>query len=236
MRIDSVELSGGVLVGHTDMQDEVLGFLSGSYVWLFPKNNAFLYPHDALETHLSEYFKRIDTVKVSLKNLRTLSVVITERKPEALWCGTEGSEHCYFMDNHSTIFAESPSFSGDAYFKYYGDLAVEGVNGPLGGQYIASSTQFAELHLFVENIRTLGLRPEYLAASNTGTTTPVEQFTLMVSNGGKIYFDRREPLEQLFENLKALLRTPALADAWGRVEYIDLRYGNKVYYKLKIIH
>jgi cell division septal protein FtsQ len=234
MTITQVELSGGVLITQDEMQKNVLEILQGSYGWLFPKRNAFVYPHTALVHQLKDRFKRIDTVEVSLKNLRTLSVVITERKPLALWCGENSGSAvaCYFMDDNGTVFAESPLFSGDAYFKYYGPLAFS-TDTIVGSQYLASSTDFSKLNTFVEHIRALDLRPEYLGFANVATTTQGE-YVLALSSGGNIYFDWREPLDRTLENLKALLRTPALqAVPREKIEYIDLRFGNKVYYKLK---
>lgn len=238
IRISKVELSGGVLVTQGDVNSATLSYISGSYLWLFPKNNAFLYPHNGLEKYLKETFKRIDTVNAHLKDFKTLTIDITERKPVATWCDVppnttpiENSivpeEHCYFIDQNSTIFAEAPEFSGDAYFKYYG--AVSGET-PIGKEYIASSTEFGEISDFVAKTKLLSLKPLYLIAKDDGG------FSLFIAGGGEIMFDMREPLSLAGQNLEVLLRTPALAtSSTGNlpIDYIDLRYGNKLFYKLK---
>ncbi|MES2213704.1 MAG: hypothetical protein V4473_02625 [Patescibacteria group bacterium] len=233
LRISEVELSGGVLVTQQEVSTEVIQFISGSYIWVFPKNNALLYPQKKLEKYLKDHFKRIDTIHVDTKNLHTMSVEISERKSEALWCGgvpgeTEGEQgQCYFMDANSTIFAEAPQFSGDAYFKYYGLVTTDS---PIGLEYMATSTDFAELSNFVQNARRLQIKPEYVVAKDTG------EFTLVLAGGGKIYFDNKEPLTKVADNLEALLRTPALVPSTNAdlpIDYIDLRFGNKLFYKLK---
>ncbi len=246
LRVSRVELSGGVLVAQADVEAETLNFLSGSYLWLFPKNNIFLYPHGALERDLQEHFKRIDTITVGRgADFHTLVVTVTERKPVALWCDTvpgavalatstnsTQSAQCYFMDDQSTIFAVSPDFSGDAYFKYYGDISTTSPisANPIGAQYIASSTLFAELSQFVDFTTKLGLHPQYIVENDS------DDFALAIAGGGHIYFDTDEPFTQITGNLQALLaRTPALMPSPTRnlpVEYIDLRYGNKLFYKL----
>ena len=238
IRISKVELSGGTLVTEVDVQHSVLNILEGSYFWLFPKNNAFLYPRNDLIKNLKNEFKRIDTVNVHLKNFHTLAIDITERKPEALWCDDVSSsqtgmedgslvEHCYFMDINSSIFAEAPKFSGDAYFKYYG--LISGDN-PIGNYYISSTTLFGEIISFVETTRRLGVKPLYIVAKDDG------DFSLVLHGGGQIYFDTKETLSKVGSNLEALLRTPALKVSSGQdlpVQYIDLRFGNKLFYKLK---
>ena len=233
LRISKVELMGGVLVTQTDIQTEVLSFLRGSYLWLFPKDNAFLYAHDKLENDLKEIFKRIDTIDVKRTGLTALVVNITERKPQALWCSSADeaniTKQCFFMDSNGTIFTEAPYFSGDAYFKYYGLVPLQ-VQSPIGLQYLASSTEFSQITGFVETVRKLSLKPLYLVAKDNS------EFSLAISGGGFIYFDMKEPLSKTGENLQALLRTPALSGFANRdlpVEYIDLRFGNKLFYKLR---
>ena len=89
IRISKVELSGGILLTQSDVQSETLSFVSGSYLWLFPKNNVFWYPHKALIKDLRDKFQRIDTIDIHLKDFHTLAVEITERKPTAIWCTGE---------------------------------------------------------------------------------------------------------------------------------------------------
>ena len=236
IRINKIELSGGVLVTQDDVDSTVRPLISGSYFLLFPKNNAFIYPKSFLEQYLKQKFQRIDTINIYLKGFKTMVVEITERKPVATWCDTpptnnavgviNPNEHCYFMDSDSTIFAPAPQFSGDAYFKYYGIISTDS---PIGKEYIASTTEFSDISDFIASTKSLNLGPQYLLAEEDG------QFNLIINGGGEIMFDTREPMTLAASNLVVLLRTPALATSSGvlPVDYIDLRYGNKLFYKLK---
>jgi len=228
LRINDVVLSGGVLVAEKDIREESLKFLGGSYFWLFPRNNSFIYPKNKLENYLKENFKRMDTIAISLENLNKMIITITERKPVAIWCNDLGGEKdkCYFLDANSTIFAEAPNFSGDAYFKYYG--GVENEN-PIGLEYIASSTEFTRINNFIELVKKLEIKPLHLKSTGEG------EFSLVLFGGGEIYFDVKKPLEMTYKNLESLLNSSEISNKNGilPVEYIDLRYGNKLFYKLK---
>ncbi|MFZ2522436.1 MAG: hypothetical protein WAX44_00670 [Minisyncoccia bacterium] len=242
-RISKIKLSGGVLVTEEEVGKKSKEYLEGSYLWLFPKDNFFWYSKTGLNNHLKESFKRIEEIDISLTGFKTLIVSIRERKPYAIWCNTvpgrdnatiEGVisevaslENCYFIDQNSTIFAMAPNFSGDAYFKYYGIISGESI---LGKEYMASSTLFRDINIFVSKIKELSLNPLYIVGNDNG------EFTLTLSGGTEIYFDTAESLTKVYDNLEALLKTPDLNltnDGDLPVQYIDLRYGNKLFYKLK---
>ncbi len=240
LRISEVELRGGLLVTEKEIKEEALDYMHGSFFWLFPKNNSFLYPQNNLENNLSDKFKRIENISVSLEGLNKLVVEITERKPVAIWCREstaivstttdalkQDKEQCYFIDLFSTIFAEAPNFSGDAYFKYYGLVTKES---PIGERFIASSTQFTEINGFIDAIKKLNIKPLYLLGKGE------DEYSLVLFGGGEIYFDVKKSLSLAYNNLETLLKSPDLSFASSGflpVQYIDLRYGNKLFYKLK---
>lgn len=231
-RIVNVNLFGGVLVTEEEVQLKSLEYLGGSYFWLFPKNNAFIYSKSGLEDYLKENFKRIDNIDISLKNFQRMSIAITERKHFAIWCKglpiRDSEENgCYFIDKNSTIFAPAPNFSGDAYFKYYGLLTDEN---PIGKEFVSSSTIFYQISDFKDSVKSIGLRPQYVVAKGNS------EFVMKLSSDTDILFDIKQPLQKVFENLQVLISTDAFSKLDKTnlpVEYIDLRFGNKLFYKLK---
>lgn len=233
VRITRAYLSGGVLLTEEEVEQKTLEYMSGSYFWIFPKNNTFLFPKDKLQDYLKENFKRIDTIVIKKKSLNSLSITITERKPFAVWCKGlpektgEEVEECFFMDQNSTIFSGAPNFSGDAYFKYYGQIDGDI---PIGKEYIASTTKFLDISDFVSNVKSLSLKPQYIIEKGN------DDFSLVLSGGGQIFFDTKVSLYTVAQNLSSLLKTDALVGLDRNnlpVEYIDLRFGNKLFYKLR---
>lgn len=240
-RINEVVLKGGLLVTEKEIKEESMEFMKGSYFWLFPKNNIFIYSKRSLEKNLTDKFKRIETIEISRESLTKIVVEITERKPVAIWCKelqnitnattTETvdvlqKEECFFIDLYSTIFAPAPNFSGDAYFKYYGLVQKDS---PIGEKYIASSTQFTNINNFIDLVKKLDIKPRYLKAKEEN------EFSLVLFGGGEIYFDINKSLDTAYINLETLLKSPELSGEIinSNLDYIDLRYGNKLFYKLK---
>jgi flavodoxin len=243
VRVSKIELEGGVLVTEDEVSSKSLAYMHGSHFWLYPRNNALWYPRDELEQYLKENFRRIDGINIERKGFETLVVKIKERKPFALWCeknivlatstdetpDTKRLEDCYFIDQNSTIFAKAPTFSGDAYFKYYGSISSTTESSPIGKEFMSNTKEFGDISNFVSKTKELKIKPLYIVAKENG------EFSMFISGGGEIYFDTRESLSTVGQNLEALLRTPVFASSTGNlpIEHIDLRYGNKLFYKLK---
>ena len=239
-RITEVDLSGQTLVSPDDVVSATNSFISGYYLGLFPRNDAFIYPKSELENFLKENFKRINTIQIKLVGFKKMEIVITERQQQALWCDGSGvpsgnasttassdSEKCYFLDDNGMIFSEAPNFSGDAYFKYYGGVSS---SSPVIGQtYMASSSLFAEIGSFVQTVEGTSIEPVSVLV------TPDGQFTLNLSSGGKIYFIQSQSFADSASNLKTLLQNLSSSSSTSvlNIDYIDLRFGNKLYYKMK---
>lgn len=237
VRINEVVLSGGVLVTEKEVKEETLNYLKGSYFLLFPKNNAFIYPKNGLENFLLDKFKRIETIDISLDGLNKIKITITERKPIAIWCTENKStstttdsgikENCYFIDQNSTIFALAPNFSGNVYFKYYGLVTIDD---PIGQKYIASTSVFSKINSFISDVKNFGMKPAYLKSIGE------DEFSVALLSGGEIYFDTKKSLEDAKDNLNTLINSPEFKNyniSNIPIDYIDLRYGNKLFYKLK---
>jgi hypothetical protein len=135
--------------------------------------------------------------------------------------------HCYFIDTTGYVFSGAPDFSGDVYFKYYGLVPSESV---VGSSYLASSDTFSQLNDFVNAVKALHITPLYIVAEDQNN------FTLYIYGGGKIIFDNHDPFSKTAEHLQILLQTENLVPQKNGellVDYIDLRYGNKLYYKVR---
>ncbi len=232
IQIDTIEVSGATVLSTQAITDEISSVLQGKYLWVFPRTNVFFYPRKNIENVLLHTFPRIKVVTFTLLDNHILQVKLKEREPFGLWCDTVSSEsvvsQCYFLDADGFVFDRAPQFSGDAYFKYYGLLPYEA---SIGSYYLSSTTQFHELSQFVDTSKKLGITPLYIHAKDT------DSFELVVFGGGKVLFDTRESLLKVSERLSALLKTPNLVPKEGGellVEYIDLRFGNKMFFKPRL--
>ncbi len=62
------------------------------------------------------------------------------------------------------------------------------------------------------------------------------EYHLLLPNGGKIIFNKKDKLEDINSNLESFLNDQPnikVSDFLTNISYIDMRFGNKIFYKLK---
>lgn len=230
--ITTVRVEGTETADRELLESSAQNILSEKYLWLFPKRNFFLYPQGALQKSLLDSFKRLETLSMHTPDFKTLVISVTERVPHALWCGTlmdnaAGSESapCYFVDERGLLFAQAPSFSGDLYFTYYGDV---GKGEPIGKRVLPPES-FRALGTFLTSLRTLGFEPIALGIDGG-------DITIRLKKGNVLLISLKEDPGRTLQNLHSFLAGSAAsvvsADQTGdSFHSIDLRFGNKIFFK-----
>lgn len=229
LQIREVAVQGAEVVDVPALERFVLDELSGKYLFLFPKSNVLLYPKERLKASVMDAFTRLESVTVERDSLHRLTFSVTERAPEALWCGdnrlgTEPGTTCYFLDADGYLYTKAPSFTGPVYVRFYGPLA----SGEPMGQPFLTTERFRALMDFMRALEQGGLSPAELAVIDD------TEYELYLADGTRVYFSGRQPLDRVLDNLLSVFSSEELKDLPPyALEYIDLRFGNKVYYKLR---
>jgi len=230
--ISEVELRGNVIVGTEDVLSFINEELGGSYYAFFPKNNIFLYPKEDIEAKMLDKWKRVESVDVLRNGLTGITVNVTEKKPRFLWCretieGLSREGDCYFIDDKGYLFSKAPGFSEDVYFRFFGNISAAD---PIGQRYLEES-KFKSLSDFTVHLEQAKIKASKMLAKENG------EYELYLSEFGRVFINDRQDFEKTFENLKTLLESDVfkreVKGASSSLDYIDLRYGNKVYYKFK---
>jgi cell division septal protein FtsQ len=247
LQISDVEISGADNDISPLLKQAALATLEGDYAGFFPRTNIFLYPRSAVAKAVAAAAARIDSVKVDRAGLTALAVSVTEKSPAALicpylpdWNGTtlseDGSAPCDFADASGHVVRSAPSFSGQAYNRYYvpalNDLAT--TSGSLTGLYATSTAEFAALQTFYDGVRAAGIAAEAVLMKDRG------EYELYAPNPAGdtvvIYFNDSRPFSEELANLVSFW-TQLSSDARSKNErldfdYIDVRYGSNVFYRL----
>lgn len=254
LNINDIEVSGNKVIDTDEIKSIANKDISGYYFGIFPKTNFLLYPRGEIEKELTDKYKRIKDISFSLKNLTTLDISLTERTALYMYCGDKinltsdlpsdilslssvlpEDNKCYFMDDSGYIFDEAPYFSGEVYLKFYGTTDINSAGDPSGSYF--SQSNFAKLITLKNTLEEINIKPAIFYIEENGD---IEMFLTSSSEtqmGPEIIFKTDSDFEQIAENLQTVLTTDPFQtefkNKYSSLLYIDLRYGNKVYYKFK---
>lgn len=240
LNIKEVEIIGNKVEDKEMIETTVKKEIAGNYLWFFPKTNIFFYPKDNIKKDLFNQFNRLKSISLYLKN-KVLKVSLTERTALYTWCGdtmnlivglsssnSTTKEKCYFLDEAGYIFDEAPYFSGDVYFKFYGLANF--------GTYF-SKENFRQLIYFKDTLLRIGLKPVSLSVLDNGDIKVFLSNSNKMPIGPYIALKAGSNFQKVAENLEIALNAEPLQsnfkNKYSSLLYIDLRFGNKVYYKFK---
>ena len=225
LTIKNVEIKGQVYMPEDILNTYVESVLSDAAYHFLSRSNIFLYPRHVIENGIVASFPRVKSVSVSRGSLvsQTVSVEVAERKPFAQWC-TAG-QACFQMDDTGYLFAVVATSSRDMYttpYVFTGDI----VDGPIGKTFIPG-------HL-------PGMLALLKILQQQGDFTPTsvhidgeQDFSVQFQEGFVLKASFGQDADSLSKNLELVLSSDALSGKESEIEYIDLRFGNRVYYKLK---
>jgi len=231
LTIERVVVRNNTTVPEEDVRTYIEERLSGGYLNIFSRANVFLLQPSVIEKELLERFRKIKNIDVSRDSLRSVVVEINERKPYYLWCPTvdKGNipQTCYFLDIDGFTFAAAPYFSGHVYFEFRDKL--KNATNPIG-TYFLPEEEFKPLISLRNSLRALDLHPNEMVIDEHG------DYRFVLPSGTHIIFNPAQDFDLLFNNLLATFDTEQFK---GKdiervsLEYIDLRFKNKVYYRFK---
>lgn len=209
---------------------------------LFAPHNIFLYHPRELESDIVAFFPRIKSAHISRPALlaNAITVRVEERQEFALWCrdpgkwGEAAPAGCYGMDDTGFIFAIASSsnkniFSGGLPAQA-GAAVSTGTTSPQTdpiGQSFAPGRLPGILALF-DRLGQIGLTPTGASVDESGA-----DFVIPLTQGFDVKASFGQDTDTLVRNLQLILASDVLRGKQSDIQYIDLRFGDRAYYKLK---
>lgn len=239
LNISSIEIQGNKVINTELIKENIQDEIFGKYLYIFPKSNLFFYPKVTIKNNLQNKFQRIKDINLSI-NKKVLQVSIIEREALYTWCGDvlpvvdDATEYkCYFMDEDGYLFDEAPYFSGNVYFRFFGNIEIK--ENILGSSFVPN--RFSSLVFFKKSLESMDLKPSAFFVNNMGELNVFFSTRSSLLDGPVFMLKMDADFNKILENLDASLSTEPLkskfTNNYSSLEYIDLRFGNKVYFKFK---
>ncbi len=237
LQIKEVKVLGHKTVEASEVQKIVQADLEGNYFYIFPRRNFLIYPREKITRDILRSSGYIGYVDLKVKSVATLEVKIAERQAKYIWCGDSAStSSCYLADQTGLLFSPAPGISKNVMFVIYSPLPADAV-----GKAPLARAGFARLD------ETIGSLPAVLdfsglKRSDVGSVRVsgdndyffmIENIADRGSEEWELRFKAESKLSSVASYLKALWQSAEFqAERSARaLDYVDLRFGKKVYYK-----
>lgn len=197
--------------------------LTGSYLFLVPRSSIFFYPQEEITSFIKSQFPEVASVSASVSPSGLLEIKVLERQESALWC--RGND-CYNMD--ATGFVFSRNVEDKNLIKYHGVISGEPV-----GQTYGKDGLLPHLRELVGKLSDIGIEARSVSVIDQAD---VEIYFSDSSGSSVIKFLLKDISDsQILDNVSLFLGRLKAGNAGTlpNFEYIDARYGNKIFYKLK---
>ena len=237
-RIQHISIIGTTSVPELEIQSLVEATLAGSYGYVIPRNNILFYPKQEILAEIQSRFLKILSVEVTRTGLQGITILIQERSPYALWCGnavvmsTTDNTKCYFIDSEGLVYAEAPIFSNDVYMHYYGGAVGNGT--VLGARYLPI-VDFKNLDQFVRTLISAGVETKNIRVYDGDVDVYFSD--KIGSTSTVLRFSTTQPYTKSLSAFNTFMSdqtaSTTLQKYLASVEYIDFRFGNKIYSKAR---
>jgi hypothetical protein len=219
LQIEQVQVMGGKTIPPMLIEEKVTTALSGTYFGLIPKRFAWLYPKGAIVEHIKT-FDRVKNVRIEMSDTQTLSIFFDEYIPVALWCEDVEMDACLFIDDAGYAFAQAPVLEGSAFVRY-----IERDHIPKIDTYSFSESFMDETKTFMELLHDkISLYVTHVVKIGT------YDIEYAISGGGVLKISQSIPMQESFNNLQTVLGSEEFKNIQpGSFQYIDLRFGDKVF-------
>lgn len=235
-RVEHINVSGANTVSVDAVRELVQEKLKGNYYFVYARDNSRLFPKKEIEQILLDTLPRLASATVNRIDDHTITALVTERTPYALWCGEKPNigdvqiNNCWFIDEEGFVFDQAPIFSKGVYIEVYGKL-VEKKNGdPL--RSILPRDRFASANTFAKLLRESVGKPFRIILKPEGELE-VSVYTSaqypFLSDTTMRFKDESNPVTLVKNLLSAIpVQFPNEVSMKKKLYYIDMRFGNKV--------
>ncbi len=232
LQVKSFEVFNAQTLSQNDLKDTATGFISGNRFFVLPKSNIFFVNKEKLSALFLEQFPRIEKIDINKQFFSNyIKFTVTERGADYLWCSTSGE--CFFMSKNGLIFEKAPFseseylISSASWLEPKNHFIFKGIlmDDPIMKNFV-SPDKMQTYEKFVELFKNAGIKI---------MSIDIESFDKAVAKSdiGDIFFTSEEvDFSEPVKNAVLLINEERAKNSNVKFQYIDTRFGNKMFYKL----
>jgi cell division septal protein FtsQ len=231
IRIHEVEVVGAKTLGTENVEQYVSEKLEGRKFFVLPANNVFFYPKKEIIERLRNEYPVLKEAYIRAKNFEAIEVTLIEREPKALWCGEARDETggCRLMDETGFIYSADLGLTLPSYVRYTGIASsTSGYSGAVEPKQFLTPEEFKALSALVAALAQNQSQTEVISV-DVDTHRDVR---VVFGNAFMLLFSLTDAGGDVYERFTLALGAEPFKDKnLSGFEYLDLRFGDKLYYK-----
>ncbi len=214
-RVNEIRVIGADTIDPEEMRLVVENEIVSS-VAFFKSKSIFLISGPGIVDSLTNAFPELRSVRVKKSFLNSVSVTVVERKATASWC--RQPEECFLIDKEGVIFKEV-SDTGRLAIIRGGDEDASLSETPISSE---------EMGFIMDTWREVRDVIDLIVFDVTNPDLVVQ-----TSEGWRVRFTFTESARAQAEKLVLALENKIPEDKRAELDYVDVRFENRVYFKYK---
>lgn len=220
LRLKNIEFSGIDILEKEKILAVLKNDFSGNTHWFFPKNSVFLTDEKKIAAKIADSFPEMDKIRVEKKYFSSnLLIAISKRFIFGLYCK---KDECFFLDKSGVIFAPAPSMEGNAVLKFIDEREEDGEIELGAKPNIENFDNIFDFSVQISENQDFRITKLVIKSKDEIEIFTTQNWRLIIDNA-------IEPLKTK-QNFEIALQNIKKKET---LDYIDLRFGNKIYYKFK---
>lgn len=227
LQVQRITLIGIKTLEEAALRERIAEGLAGSYAWILPRSSFFFVSSDAVASDLEKEFPRIEEARVEKGFPDAMSVAITERLFWGVFCSTEHSSTtpaCAYLDPSGVAYEWAPEPEGKLIIVVRSDRGDAAL-----GSAVVERALMDEMHKIISYLEA---KTDISVSGFMISSRVPSELRAIAAEGFTLIFARENDIASSTEVFKQVLEGE-IRDRRSRLEYVDLRLGNKVFYKLR---
>lgn len=227
-QVNKVEITGEETLHPEELKVKVRQAVSGNFALLFPRASFPLINKSKLASLLKKEFPKIAEVEIEKEFPDQILITVRERKIWGILCNdlheARQVTRCAYVDTYGFGIEEAPDTVGSLILKIKTDFKEI-----LPGSQILDP-ELAQKMMLLEEQTQKSARAGAIGFSYAENNP--KEVVLETDEIFRLIFLLEGDLNNTFEVLKRVLEEE-IKEKRSRLDYIDLRFGNKVFYKFR---
>ncbi|MCU0679598.1 MAG: hypothetical protein MUC28_04115 [Planctomycetes bacterium] len=220
--VKTIEARGEGRVDPAELEKLAYDQADRTFFVLWPENNLFLYDIPMLQNELNRKYS-FSNLSIYRKLPSTLIIDYLEKSYALIW---QEHEKYYYADERGSIIEEVPAVEAkEKNYPLIENLSDQGFKdrqAPVSEDYL--SAVFIIYAKFKDN------QTEELTLKSFKYDQEINTVKAALIDGPDLYFNMVEDLDKQFNKL-ITIKNERIKNDFSKKTYIDLRYGDRVYYR-----